>query len=281
MILESRRIRLLIQRMCGRLANPRAKITTDKSSLRVTLAFACTLFLASSCVNEPFTLLPLAITSVENTSTNTTSHYTYKDRRIRTYIKFNQTDTLSMMNLYYTGDQLDSIVIDSTRTSYGVMRIAGSPGMPAQDSLYQVTAGARTLQQVRKFNYNDGQHISSIDVDVFQPAGITHTVYTLTWTGENITTLKREITDPAGATSETTLSIGHDSHSGIYSGDVAYLYTIALDDFYWLSANNPVRFKRDALAEYVYTYYYNTMNYPSHIRTDKNQTIGHTYVELR
>jgi hypothetical protein len=161
------------------------------------------------------------------------------------------------------------------------MRITGSPGMPAQDSLYQVAAGVRTLQQVRQFSYNGSQQIASIDVSAFQPEGITHTVYTLSWTGENITTLRKEITDAVGATSTTTLSIDHDSHSGIYSSDVAYLYTMSLDDLYWLSANNPIRFKRDAQAEFVYTYYYNSMNYPSHIRTDKNVTIGHTYIELR
>ena len=231
------------------------------------------------CPNEPFTLLPLAISSVENVSTRTTSHYLYRERRIKNFVKFNSTDTLSTMNLYYSNEKLDSIVIDSTKTSYGVMRITGSPGMPAQDSLYQVAGGIRTLQQVRQFSYNGSQQISSIDVRVFQP--VTHTVYTLSWTGENITNLRKEITDAAGVTSTTTLSIGHDSHSGIYSSDVAYLYTISLDDLYWLSANNPIRFKRDAQAEFVYTYYYNSMDYPSHIRTDKNVTIGHTYIELR
>src|SRR5688572_16050544 len=132
MIFESRRILLSLERMCRRFKVQNSKITNRRSSLYIH-AFAWILFLASGCVNEPFTLLPLAITSVENTSTNTTTHYTYRDRRIRTYIKFNAADTLSMMNLYYTGDQLDSIVIDSASSSYGVMRIVGSPGMPAQD----------------------------------------------------------------------------------------------------------------------------------------------------
>lgn len=153
--------------------------------------------------------------------------------------------------------------------------------MPVRDSLYHVTPTSKSLLQTRVFSYADGQHLSKIEVSGYNNGTTTKTVYDLQWDGGNISILKKAVTDPAGTSSATTLSIGHDTKSGIYSSDVAYLYTMVLDNLYWLSNNNPIRFKRDSLKETTYTYFYNARGYPSHIRTDAGQTIAHSYIELR
>jgi hypothetical protein len=277
-----------IENVSGAPANHKPEITGQKppgrrirkSSATVLLAAATVLFFVLGCENEPFDLLPLGITLVEYVGTPNSSQYTYKDKRIRTFAKLSSGDTVQFMKFYYDRDKLARIVIDSTADSHNLLRINHVSPETTIDSLFTVTPSSQTHDRTRLYSYNDQQRLYRIDVFP-DTGGVATTIYKLEWTGENVSLLTRETLEQGAVVSSTTVAVGHDDRLGIYSNDAEYIYTLSLDELYWLSANNPIRFKRDTLKEVTYTYFYNVMGYPSHIRTDKGQQIGHTYVEMR
>jgi hypothetical protein len=235
--------------------------------------------LLTSCTNEPFELLPLGVTVFTNVKTNTTSQYTYKGGKLRAFTMTAASGT-SSMRFVYQGDLLSSIVKDSTAAGYDLIRIHGYGSSKAIDSTFSITPSATTLKQIRKINYEiDGP--SRVEIIMLDGSGAAPEVFELDWTSGNVTEIRTLLGNEGTQPVLHTLALTYDDKKGVFSSDIPYEYTLPAGELYLLSANNPVRFKKDTLNETKYTYSYNLKGYPSHIVTHTKQLLACSYAELR
>jgi len=244
------------------------------------LVVAWTLLLISCAGNEPFILLPLGVTEFTNVTSNTTSLYTYKKGKIQSFSKSNTSGT-SSMKFHYHDEVLTSIVRDSSADGYFLTRFHNVESEDKIDSTFHITPTATTLMEVRKFSYNEDNRPDRIEIATWSGTAMMQNAYELVWAEGNASEIKTLSVADGVETIEHVVAITYDDKKGTFSSDVPYEYTFPADELYWLSANNPVRFKRDTLDEVKYTYFYNIKNYPSHIVTDKRQVLACTYAELR
>jgi hypothetical protein len=252
-------------------------------SKTILLACAWLAFIGTSCSNEPYEIMSLGIVQVQ--TTGTTNGFIYKDHRVNKFIHKTSVGT-DTMYFHYLREGLsrivnDSSIADSTEQSYRVVYVTGSSSKPQLDSTFLVTTDSQTLLEARSFGYDLNNQLNTVQVTTWAVDGVIKTNYELVWEGGNVTSLRKELIDPAGAISVAELAIGYDNSPGVYSTDIAFLYTMPLDQLYWLSANNPVRFQRDDEEEVAYTYTYNKFGYPAKVTTDRGVQIGHTYKEMR
>jgi hypothetical protein len=250
------------------------------------LACAWLLFIGTSCSNEPYDIMPLGIVQVQTPgTTGATNAYIYSDHRISNFIRRTSTATDTMYFTYLREGLArivnDSSIADSTDASYKVRFVTGSSSKPQVDSLFHVTSDSLTLLEARRFSYDANQQLSTVEVTTWATEEVTTSKYELVWEGGNVTSQREEVLDPAGEMTVTLLTIAYDNSIGIYSTDVAYLYTLPIDQLYWLSANNPVNFLINNEEEVIYSYTYNKFGYPAQIKSDRGLQLAHTYKEMR
>lgn len=230
-----------------------------------------------SCENEPYLLMPLALSEFENTTTKSTSVYEYQQGTLASFVRTGAVP-VSMKFIYHDG-VLSQILKDSTDGSYQLIDIYGYGSPTAVDSTFTVTADTTILNQVRTLTY-DGEQLSRIDLTQWTDVDTTQVAYELDWSDGNVSQL-RTISIVDGVETEYVLSLNYDQQVNALSGAVPYVYTIDPSELYWLSSNNPVIFQGDTLPEKRYTYYYNQEGYPSHIVTDTKHILALSYIELR
>jgi hypothetical protein len=239
------------------------------------------ILLMAGCENEPYVLFPLAVSTVTTATTN--SSYTYSQGRIRTFMRTTQTDTTSM-EFHYSGEGIDRIIADSTEESYKLIQVTGPITHPTLDLTFLITPAlnSEVLQQTRRFTYNDNMQLTGVSVSSWDETGMTETTYELAWDGNNVVEIRKQTVDPLGVESQTTLTAAYDNKPGVYSSGAAYIYTIKLDELYWLSANNPISLDSDTFDDVVFmTITYNSFDYPALIRSDRGLLISHSYIEMR
>ena len=243
-------------------------------------AFAVVFLSLAACVNEPFTLLPLGVTDFSNTSAGVTNLYTYRKGKVQTYLKSNSQGPITSMKFKYDGDVLMTIIKDSTESGYGLVKVSREGVDTEIDSIFAITATRTTLVEVRILTYTQGRP-SRIEVLTWSGADISEAAYELDWVTGNASEVRTMGVVDGDEVVTHVLGLTYDDQKGVFSSDVPYVYTLPPDELYWMSANNPVRFKRDTLDEVKYTYHYNLKGYPGHIITDKRQVLAISYTELR
>ena len=243
-------------------------------------AFAIVFLSLAACENEPFTLLPLGVTDFSNKSLGVTNLYTYKKGKVQTYVKSNSQGPLATMKFIYDGDVLTGIIKDSTATGYGLVKLSREGVDTEIDSIFAITETLTTLAEVRILTYTEGRP-SRIEVFTWSGPDVHAAAYELDWVNGNAAEVRTlGVVDGAEVPSHI-LALEYDDQKGVFSSDVPYVYTLAPEELYWMSANNPVKFKLDTLDEVKYTYHYNLKGYPGHIITDRRQVLAISYTELR
>lgn len=236
------------------------------------------MLLLVSCANEPYVLMPLGVIEFTNVTTATSSFYTYKHGKMQTFKRTGQGP--ASMKFVYEGDLLTSIIKDSTAQGYDLIEVDGYGSQVVTDSTFRVTAQDTTLTQVRRFTHENSVLIR-VDITTWSGTAGTPGIYELDWSNGNVSEVRTIEVTEAGEITEHVVTITYDNKKGVFSSDVPYEYTLAPEELYWLSANNPARFKRDTLKETRYSMSYNLKGYPSHIITDTRQLLACTYTELR
>lgn len=229
--------------------------------------------------NEPYVLLPLVVTSIEGGAPDSLSSYTYKNGRIATFTRTTPTDTLSL-KFFYENDLLISIQKDSTSAGYELVRVHGYGSGTAIDSTFYMTGDLSQLRMVRKFVYDASHNVKRVELVVWNDGIVSQSVHELNWADGNVTDISTSRVED-GEEVEHLVSMTYDKKKGVFSTDVDYEYTLDPEALYWMSANNPLRFKRDESDETKIGYLYNTKDYPSHIELDIKQVFDCSYAEIR
>jgi hypothetical protein len=247
-------------------------------SVRAILSIIC-ICLAAACKNEPYEYPPLGVVSLLNHVSNGTSTYRYSNQRLYSYLAMS-TDTLAYMRFYYRGDQLVSIVTDSTKESKKVTSFYVGESASVIDSTFLIGADTSKLTAVRTVNYDGNGNPLSVRLMTWSDDASTNDLAELTWDDGNVVRLVTFNLASGEKVLVRDLTIAHDDQFCLYMRNNNYLFTLALDNLYWLSKNNPVVFN-DGSDEKEYTYWYNRLGYPSNFKTDIGVLYGATYTQVR
>ncbi|HMJ70669.1 MAG TPA: hypothetical protein VK508_17320 [Cyclobacteriaceae bacterium] len=248
-------------------------------SVRAVLFVIC-LCLAASCKNEPYEHPPLGVVSLLNHVSNVTNTYHYHDQKLYSYLSM-AADTVSYMRFYYQGDQLRSIVTDSTKASKKVTSFYRAEGSTVIDSTFLIdTVTTSRLTAVRTVNYDGDSNPVTVGLMTWSDDANTNQLAELTWDNGNVVNLATFDLTTGEKVLVRDLTIAHDDQSCVYMKNRNYLFTLGLSELYWLSKNNPVIFN-DGSGEKKYTYWYNKLGYPSNFRNETGVLFGATYTQVR
>ena len=247
------------------------------------LFLACAGILLGACnqFNEPFVLLPLAVTTFRDGGAGTISTHVYKGGKIQSFTKTAGSDTVVSLQFQYQGDRLNTIMKDSSSAGYDLIMITGFGSEVTIDSTFSVAGEVTTLKEVRKHVYDVNHLLERIDVTTWGATPAAQRAWEYDWTDGNVSEIRALGISEGTETVEQVITVTYDDRMGVFSSDIPYIYTLSPTDLYWLSANNPLRFKRDGGKETKYGYFYNLKSYPSRIITDTNDFLNCTYAELR
>jgi hypothetical protein len=169
--------------------------------------------------------------------------------------------TLGKTYFYYSGD----VVIDSTFYSDSVATRLVSTRTVTYDGDRQPV-----IVQLKRWT-NDSETGDVI---------VAENLAELTWDGGNVIHLTVSDLSAGEKTVTKDVEISYDGKYCIYMRNGEYLYTLALDDLYWLSKNNPVIFNNGS-ADEENVYQYNRLGYPSSYTTAAGVSFGMTYTQVR
>jgi len=248
---------------------------------RVTFLFFCVATLGCNDFNEPYILFPLGVTTFRDAGAGTTSSHVYKDGMIQSFTETSGNDTLTNLEFFYNSNRLTSIVKDSSTAGYELVLISGYGSAVTIDSTFSIAGEVTTLKEVRKQLYDVNQLLERIELTQWNGSIAVRSAYELDWTGNNVSEIRAIGINEGAEAVQHTVVISYDDRMGVFSSNIPYVYTLLPEELYWLSANNPVRFKLDDHEETKYRYYYNLKNYPARILTNENEFLSFTYVELR
>jgi hypothetical protein len=191
------------------------------------------------------------------------------------------TDTITYMRFKYNGDQLESIVADSSKELSTRTTFYGAGTSTVTDSTFLTPIdGARALRGVRTINYDSEGNPVSVAYAQWYLGGSNNELAELTWENGNVVKLVTYDIATGEKVLLRDLTISHDDQNCLYMKNNGYLFTFQLKDLFWLSKNNPVVFT-DAAGERKYTYWYNKLGYPSNFKTDTGVLYGTSYIQLR
>lgn len=246
-------------------------------SVRTTLTILILALAASACKNEPYETITLAVTTLAHRGANTTNTYTYRNQKLHSFFSMS-TDTIAYMRFHYTGDVLTSIVTDSTRYSRKLTSFYYAGDVVVDSTFLHDTTGHHLIS-ARTITYDGDRNPVTVDVITWTDGVLNEQRANLTWEDGNVVHLA-SFDLSSGEKALLDLSVEYDDRNCIYMKDGNYLFTLPLDELYWLSKNNPITL---ATAETLkeYTYSYNRLNYPASYWDEKQLIHGVTYKQLR
>lgn len=253
-------------------------------AVRTFLFFLCVCAVIG-CKNEPYETVPLGVTSLVNHFTKQTSTFTYRDQKLRTFFSKLGNDTLANMKFLFTNGQLQYITNDSTEKSLEKTFFYYS-GDVVVDSTFYSDAETKKLIATRTVTYDADRQPLTVQLktwtndletgDVIVSEGLAE----LEWDGGNVVHLTVSDLSTGVKTTTKDVAMGYDGEYCIYMKAGEYLYTLGLEDLYWLSKNNPIIFNNgNGYQENVYQY--NRLGYPSSYTTAAGIQFGMAYTQVR
>jgi hypothetical protein len=250
-------------------------------AIRVLLFFTLT-WVVAGCKNEPFEEAPLAVTKVvshvASPTVTTTLNYYYRDGNLYTFSSTG-TDTISMKFDFRHGD-LKSIITDSTDSARKITTFYKDNFPTVTDSTFLYYKDTVTIASARVVIYDGNNNPTSVDIKTWTDKGITEKLAELTWEDGNVVRLVTYDIVEGVKSIEKDVAIAHDGGNSIYSVNRGYLFTLPLDQLYWLSKNNPVTFN-EGKGDKTYVYWYNKLGYPSNYQDNTGIVYGVTYTQIR
>ena len=236
--------------------------------------------IAISCKNEPYDEVPLGVTTLTDHDSNKSFNYRYHDKRLYTFLSKKNSDTIVFMKFNYSHGILQTIVIDSTRTSKKVDKFYGVGGATVIDSTISYAPTDTSLVATRTITYDGSGNALTVDVKEWTATGVSEHLAELTWEDGNVTRLVVSNVSTGVKVLSRDVGVGYDAENSVYMQGQDYIYTFALRELYWLSKNNPVVFN-EGHGDKKYTFSYNRLGYPSNFRTDGNVLFGVAYTQVR
>lgn len=233
-----------------------------------------------ACKNEPYADAPIGIFGLVNHKTKVTNTYKYQNLRLYTFVSTDANGTVtSSKKFYFQRDVVNQIVDSTSATSVLKSSFYYPSDQPVVDSTFLVAGNSRTLQSVRTVNYDTESRPITVTVKTFSTS-ITIKSAELTWENGNVVRLITYDQSSGNKVVLRDLKIQHDQEACVFGQNSIYLFTISLDELYWLSKNNPKIFN-DGAADRKYTYWYNKFGYPSNFMDDAGTLYGVTYTQIR
>ncbi len=232
-----------------------------------------------ACKNEPFIDAPLGVFGLVNHKTKVVNTYTYGNKQLFTFVSTGSDGVVTSSKKFRYLNEALVYIVDSTASRVLKTYFYYPTGKPAVDSTFLVTTTTRTLQSVRHVTYDVDDRPTLVEVET---PGASPSVVSaaLTWDNGNVVRLVNTQTSSGQTVTTSDLQIGHDSEMGVFSLTGAYLFTMTLDELYWLSKNNPSVFT-DTSGNKKYTYWYNKFGYPSNFQDSSGTLYGVTYTQIR
>ncbi len=251
---------------------------------RVLLIFSLIWLATAGCKNEPYEEPPLGVIKVTNhvvaPAVTITRNYHYSNGKLDTY---SSTGTgATSMKLLFLRDELTRIVIDSTDTARKVTTFYNDnyPTVTDTTLLYRKATDAFTKASARVVTFDGDGNPTSVDVKTWTTEGIEEKLAELTWDAGNVVRLVTYTVVEGEKSVVKDLSITYDDATGIYgTKNRGYLYTLPLDELFWLSRNNPLTFN-DGKGEQTWVFWFNKLGYPSNYQDNNGVVWGATYTKL-
>lgn len=242
------------------------------------LIFLCAAI--AGCKNEPYQDLPVAVTNLTNHGANINNTYVYRDQKLFTFLSITGTDTLAYMRFHYAGDDLNNIVTDSTRASLKLTSFYRNEAGFTDSTFLNDTAG-RHLVSARTVTLGGDGNPTSVRIKTWPENVLKDQLAELMWEDGNVVRLATFDLSSGTKTPVRDLSIAHDDQNCVFTGNNNYLFTLSLDELYWLSKNNPKTFNAgDGTKDKEYTYWYNKLGYPSNFKNETGVLYGAAYRQL-
>lgn len=279
-------------------------------SIRVLLIFLCFSIALGACHNEPYETPSLDLLSLANKGTGgSTSTFTYGGNKVTAFKKTVGSTTISSMRFVFRGDALESIVSDSsvTVTADTVKRKATltykitlfqQVGERVVDKTYQYTRDSNyvynkadtsytfvdvTYQDTvyvleREITYDADKNPVKVKATTWSNNIPTEVVVDYTWTNGNATH-SFTTTTVNGVSSVRDVLYRYDDQKCIYTKRPEYLFTLDVQEYYWLSNNNPI-VVNDGSGEKLNIFWYNKLGYPSNYQDAAGTTYGMAYRQV-
>lgn len=218
----------------------------------------------------------MGVTNLINRATNVSNTYRYREQKLYSFLSITGADTIAYMRFHYAGDDLQSIVTDSTRTSLKLTSFYRS-AEGVIDSTFLNDSKGHQLVSVRTVVYGGDGNPVSVRLKTWSGDVVKDQRAELTWADGNVVRLATF--DTGVETPLRDLAITHDDQFCVFTKNNNYLFTLSLEELYWLSTNNPKTFDAGEGAK-VYTYWYNKLGYPSNFKSDTGVIYGAAYKQL-
>jgi hypothetical protein len=164
---------------------------------------------ALACKNEPYQDLPMGVTNLINRATNVSNTYRYREQKLYSFLSITGADTIAYMRFHYAGDDLQSIVTDSTRTSLKLTSFYRS-AEGVIDSTFLNDSKGHQLVSVRTVVYGGDGNPVSVRLKTWSGDVVKDQRAELTWADGNVVRLATF--DTGVETPLRDLAITHDDH---------------------------------------------------------------------
>jgi len=239
--------------------------------------FICLALAAINCKNEPYENPTLGVSQLTSARPTTRRSFHYHSMQLDAYT-FTEGTTSSSMKLYYSGDQVTHITYDSIETSKKIS-VLHYNGINHIDTLKLIDAAGTHILSIRSVTYNDAGKPVSVNVKTITETGVTEKLAELTWQDDNVVRLVNSDLSTGEKVLTGDVTIVYDSAPCVYATGPDYLFTLSLEDLFWLSKNNPASFQQGEVTK-EYTFWYNKIGYPSAFQVD-TVTYEVSYVQVR
>ena len=237
-------------------------------------------FAIAGCKNEPFETAPLGVLSLaDHSAVPITLTFRYHDKKLYTFMSRTPTDTLASMKFIFQHEELQSIISDSTKTSFKKTFLYEYSDNTV-DSTFLFNADTTILVSSRTVIYDGDRNPIRVRVQTWTDEVATDSLAEITWDAGNVVHLTTSDLLTGEKVMVKDMTIAHDDQYCVYMKRPEFLYTLYLSNLYWLSQNNPVTFSGGA-SEKSYIYWYNKLGYPSNFQSDTGVTYGVAYTQIR
>lgn len=252
--------------------------------MKIGIVFACLVTASwfAGCDSEPFVMGDLRLTSIKNTKTSAQNAYQYRKGKLYTFkLGIEAAGAVrASSKFYYKDDLLDRIVSDSTAaTAYVVTYVYYLDGQIKEDSTFSIGDKTRILLSKRDFTFDTNKDLVRVMTRTWTAGSVADEEVELVRTARNVTKLSRYRLVGANRELARQLTVQYDGQRSAYPTDISFFYTLASDELFWLSSNNPLVIQEDGKKDLTYTYSYNRFNYPSLYKPGGTTEFGVTYVQ--
>jgi hypothetical protein len=188
-------------------------------------------------------------------------------------------DTNAYMRFHYAGDDLKTIVTDSTSASLKLTSFYRSAD-EVIDSTFLNKDTVHQLISTRTVQYDADANPVSVRIRTWPEDVLNDQLAELTWGDGNVVRLVTYDLSTGEKILVRDLSITHDDQNCVFTDNNNYLFTFSLNELYWLSKNNPLTFNSGS-GEKEYTYWYNKLGYPSNFKNETGVIYGAGYRQIQ